>query len=70
VLDGDRMAKSMYNIKFRENQDTVTLCKVTLNEKDLDKLKSAIEDLYYFEFVAGVCALKITVPIMTIFLKK
>jgi transmembrane 9 superfamily protein 1 len=53
VLDGDRMAKSLYKVKFRENQETVPLCKVELKENDLDKLKTAIEDLYYFEFVAG-----------------
>jgi transmembrane 9 superfamily protein 1 len=53
VLDGDRMAKSMYQVKFRESQDTVPLCKVTLQEADLEKLKTAIEDLYYFEFVVG-----------------
>ena len=53
MLDGDRMAKSMYKIKFKENQESATLCKVELNEEDLNKLKAAIEDLYYFEFVAG-----------------
>jgi len=26
---------------------------VTLNEADLDTLRDAIEDLYYFEFVIG-----------------
>ena len=29
------------------------LCKVTYNEADLELLRSAIEDLYYFEFVVG-----------------
>lgn len=52
VLDGDRMAKSLYKIKFKENVDTATLCQVELKENDLTKLQSAIEDLYYFEFVA------------------
>ena len=54
VLDGDRMAKSMYDIKFRINQEQSILCNVELNEKDLEKLKMAIEDLYYFEFVVGI----------------
>jgi len=29
------------------------LCKYKLNERDLAKLRDAIEDLYYFEFVIG-----------------
>jgi len=33
-----------------ENQ---VLCKYTLKEDDLTKLRDAIEDLYYFEFVIG-----------------
>ena len=35
-----------------ENQ---LLCKYTLKENDLTKLRDAIEDLYYFEFVIGKC---------------
>lgn len=53
VLDGDRMAKSMYNIKFRTDADTEKLCSVQLNPDDIEKLKAAIEDLYYFEFIVG-----------------
>ena len=33
-----------------ENQ---VLCKYTLKEDDLTKLRDAIEDLYYFEFIIG-----------------
>lgn len=51
VLDGDRMAKSMYDIKFKEPIDTAKLCTVELNQEQIEKLRSAIEDLYYFEFV-------------------
>lgn len=51
VLDGDRMAKSMYDIKFATNIDLTTLCTVKLNAKELESLELAIEDLYYFEFV-------------------
>ena len=53
VLDGDRMAKSLYDIKFGTNIDLTTLCTVKLNEKELESLELAIEDLYYFEFVVG-----------------
>lgn len=51
VLDGDRMAKSMYAIQFKKEATDVQLCTTELQEKDLDTLRSAIEDFYYFEFV-------------------
>jgi transmembrane 9 superfamily protein 1 len=53
VLDGDRMAKSMYDIKFGMNVELAKLCNVELSADDLKKLQLAIEDLYYFEFVVG-----------------
>ena len=53
MLDGDRMAKSLYYIKFATNVDLTTLCTVKLSEKELENLELAIEDLYYFEFVVG-----------------
>ena len=53
VLDGDRMAVSMYNISFKESFERKTLCTNELGEKDIDRLRHAIEDLYYFEFVYG-----------------
>lgn len=59
VLDGDRMAKSMYNVKFMQSLDTAQLCTITLDQKQIEHLKSAIEDLYYFEFVAGNVELKL-----------
>uniref|UniRef100_A0A665UE40 Transmembrane 9 superfamily member n=1 Tax=Echeneis naucrates TaxID=173247 RepID=A0A665UE40_ECHNA len=46
VLEGDRMAESLYHIRFRENVE-----KKTLSEKQVDQLREAIEELYYFEFV-------------------
>jgi len=53
VLDGDRMAISLYNIKFKESFDQKVLCKLELQSKDISVLQNAIEDLYYFEFVYG-----------------
>ena len=50
VLDGDRMAYSLYNIKFREDIPSKSLCTVSLTEQDVEKLKDAIRELYYFEF--------------------
>ncbi|XP_064416458.1 transmembrane 9 superfamily member 1 [Latimeria chalumnae] len=51
VLDGDRMAESLYEIKFRENAEQKTLCELKLSRYEVEKLKEAIEELYYFEFV-------------------
>uniref|UniRef100_A0AAQ5X437 Transmembrane 9 superfamily member n=1 Tax=Amphiprion ocellaris TaxID=80972 RepID=A0AAQ5X437_AMPOC len=51
VLDGDRMAESLYHIRFRENVEKKILCHLTLSEKQVDELREAIEELYYFEFV-------------------
>ncbi|KAK3751998.1 hypothetical protein QZH41_010966 [Actinostola sp. cb2023] len=51
VLKGDRMAVAMYEIRFKENIDNRLLCDVTMNINELEKIRSAIEDLYYFEFV-------------------
>ena len=49
MLDGDRMAKSMYKIKFRENLDTVLLCTGELNKGQIKRLQSAIDNFYHFD---------------------
>ncbi|XP_077559660.1 transmembrane 9 superfamily member 1-like [Haemaphysalis longicornis] len=51
VLDGDRMAESMYSINFKVPVDKKVLCTVHFSAEEFKKLKEAIEDLYYFEFV-------------------
>ncbi|GFY64686.1 transmembrane 9 superfamily member 1 [Trichonephila inaurata madagascariensis] len=51
VLEGDRMAYSMYNISFRVPMKNEKLCTLSLNEKEISQLKEAVEDLYYFEFI-------------------
>ena len=50
VLDGDRMAYSLYNIKFLQNEDAKPLCTNPLTPDDIETLKNAIRELYYFEF--------------------
>lgn len=50
VLDGDRMAESLYNIHFKENVDRQTLCQLTLSEKEvifchLAQIISIIKDI-------------------------
>lgn len=52
VLDGDRMAKSQYQIKFKKNVEDQTLCSSEISLKEINTLRSAIEDFYFFEFVA------------------
>jgi len=52
VLDGDRMAYSMYDVRFKQDVSEKELCKVTLNEKELLQMREAVEELYYFEMVA------------------
>lgn len=51
VLDGDRMAKSLYKLKFLENLHRTNLCNLKLERKDIEHLTEAIEDQYYFEFI-------------------
>ncbi|XP_066486518.1 transmembrane 9 superfamily member 1 [Tiliqua scincoides] len=51
VLDGDRMAESMYKIRFRENVEKEVLCEMQLSPERVERLRQAIEELYYFEFV-------------------
>ncbi|CAG5128195.1 unnamed protein product [Candidula unifasciata] len=52
VLDGDRMAVSLYDIAYKSDVATKKeLCKVKYSQNDVELLRNAIEDLYYFEFV-------------------
>eukprot|EP01137_Pigoraptor_chileana_P014786 Opistho-2@69879 len=51
VLTGDRMQSSLFAIKFKEDLDNAKLCDKTLSAGDLERLHSAIEEWYYFEFV-------------------
>ncbi|MCL4131455.1 UNVERIFIED_CONTAM: hypothetical protein GTU68_032062 [Idotea baltica] len=51
VLDGDRMAKSLYDIKYLEKVSDRVLCDLILSELEIQYLKEAIEENYYFEFV-------------------
>ncbi|XP_066985365.1 transmembrane 9 superfamily member 1-like [Macrobrachium rosenbergii] len=51
VLDGDRMAKSDYVIKFKENMQDRKLCDLVLADLEVQYLRESIEEHYYFEFV-------------------
>jgi hypothetical protein len=49
VLEGDRMVTTLYNVTFKTNKTTETLCSVKLNPKDISKFKTAVEQDYYFQ---------------------
>ena len=49
VLEGDRLVSTPYEIKFQEDVQDEELCTKQLGAKDLEKLRSAIEDDYYFQ---------------------
>eukprot|EP01136_Pigoraptor_vietnamica_P024185 Opistho-1_new@76964 len=51
VLTGDRMQSSLFVIKFNEDAKRKPLCSVSLSPDDIRRLKAAIEEYYYFEFV-------------------
>ena len=51
VLKGDRMAVAMYKIAFKKSVADVELCTQNLNEEDMQSLRHAIEELYFFEFL-------------------
>eukprot|EP00729_Bicosta_minor_P004884 gene4884-23282_t len=54
VLRGDRMAESLYEIKFGVDMEETVLCTTPLTGADIDAFHNAIEELYYFEmFIAG-----------------
>ena len=44
------MAYSLYQIQFLKPEKQRTLCTVKLTTDDIEKLKEAIRELYYFEF--------------------
>eukprot|EP00124_Ichthyophonus_hoferi_P003596 Ihof_evm3s321 gene=Ihof_evmTU3s321 len=49
-LDGDMLVNSLYDLKFKDNIESAELCPMKLKPNDVEQLKSAIEELYYFEF--------------------
>ena len=57
VIDGDRMAMALYDVKFKETFEHKLLCTVTLDEEQVHELTEAVEDLYYFEFSLGTYVL-------------
>ncbi len=58
VLEGDRLVSTPYDIKFREDIAEEELCTKKLDRRDLERLRYAIANDYYFQVgvgAAGVC---------------
>ena len=49
VLEGDRLVNTPYNIKFRVDKENDLLCSIELNQKDLQKFRTAVKNDYYFQ---------------------
>eukprot|EP00741_Cyanophora_paradoxa_P014285 tig00020780_g13777.t1 len=49
LLEGDRMVKALYNLKFRDEFKMQTLCDKKLTADDVRRFQEAIEQDYYFE---------------------
>ena len=49
VLEGDRLVNTPYSIKFRVDKDNDVLCSIELNQKDLQKFRTAVKNDYYFQ---------------------
>ncbi|CAG9464657.1 unnamed protein product [Pedinophyceae sp. YPF-701] len=48
AMDANRMTNTPYEIKFREDVDSATLCTAKLDKKAVGKLLKAVEAEYYF----------------------
>lgn len=49
VLNGDRLVDAPYELNFREDKPSKTVCKKTLSKKDVAKLRDAVSKDYYFQ---------------------
>lgn len=49
VLNGDRMVEALYQLKFREDKEMVTLCQNLLSESDVKKFRDAVKNDFYFQ---------------------
>ncbi|OVA09980.1 Nonaspanin (TM9SF) [Macleaya cordata] len=49
VLNGDRLTNTLFELKFREHKNKVTLCKKTLTRYEVAKFRDAIKNEFYFQ---------------------
>lgn len=60
---GDRMAESLFRIKYKEPIEKETLCTKTLDADDIESFYNAIEELYFWEiFVRNQFLLECSLP--------
>eukprot|EP00898_Chlorokybus_atmophyticus_P005779 jgi/Chlat1/6201/Chrsp44S05799 len=49
VLNGDRLASSLYDLSFRVDREMQPLCNQRLGKDELEKFRRAVRDDYYFQ---------------------
>ncbi|KAJ0964419.1 hypothetical protein J5N97_029541 [Dioscorea zingiberensis] len=49
ILNGDRLVDAPYELNFREDKQSKTICKKTLSKEDVAKLRDAVSKDYYFQ---------------------
>ncbi|EFJ24924.1 hypothetical protein SELMODRAFT_173941 [Selaginella moellendorffii] len=49
LLEGDRLVSTVYEINFKEKKDVQKLCSATLDRKDKERFRKAVENDYYFQ---------------------
>lgn len=49
VLNGDRLVDAPYELNFRDDKQSKTVCKKTLSKEDVAKLRTAVSKDYYFQ---------------------
>lgn len=49
VLNGDRLVDAPYELNFREDKQSMSVCKKTLSKEDVAKLRDAVSKDYYFQ---------------------
>merc|ERR1711904_149122 len=51
VIKGDRLANSLYDVRFKEGRNKVVICHHSLNGEAQKQFRNAIDEDYYFEMV-------------------
>ncbi|KAM7271860.1 hypothetical protein ACFE04_031074 [Oxalis oulophora] len=49
VLNGDQLISAPYELKFKDDKDSISVCNKKLTKEDVKKLRSAFEKDYYFQ---------------------
>ena len=49
MIEGDRLATTMYDLSFRVDKELETLCNKKLSKEDLAKFRKAVKEDYYFQ---------------------